>query len=270
MFIFISILIAMSTILTLSYLSKQKRTSLKQNFDSLVVLREILLLCRQHRMHTHHVLSCTHQICTNKAIDGIYDKLTLKSSQLIRNVDHQNKPMYRVFQRNLKSMHDNWQRYSTSRNQIVHGKNIRHCLFLMDEIAITWLSDSGCDDISNTYHTHWQLIFDSMEALTQLRVVIQDYHRPNGHVRIRHYCQKMSAKLNQLSMINSLILGSPKGEGSMQQLEALGRHQNKRMTEEELYQLTSDVSLLIALAYDHVLSKVAKQLYQPLPHTVTN
>ncbi|OIQ25893.1 hypothetical protein [uncultured Vibrio sp.] len=270
MYMFISILITMFIILALSKMSKLKRSSLKRKYDSLVLLREILLLCRQHRMQTHHILQCTHEIRSNKALDAVYDKLMVKSSQLVRIVNAENKPMYRVFQRNLKVMHSSWKEQSISRNQIIHGKTIRHCMFLMDEIAITWLVESGRNDVSNQYHNNWQQVFDCMELLTQLRVVIQDYHNPTGKVRINHYCQKMSSKLNQLSIICPLAMGAPTSSNAMDLLNEISTSQDSNPTEHELYQLTSDISLVIAQVYDHILSDMTKQLYHQLPAAVLN
>lgn len=60
------------------------------------------------------------------------------------------------------------------KNQRLHGKLIRHCMYLMDDVVLAWLAESGREELSDEYHMNWQQIFDAMETLTQLRLCIDD------------------------------------------------------------------------------------------------
>ncbi|WP_420340909.1 hypothetical protein [Vibrio mexicanus] len=152
----------------------------------------------------------------------------------------------------------------------MHGKIVRHCMFLMDEIAIAWLVESGRSEVSDEYHMNWQQVLDSMEVLTQLRITIQDYHCPESRARINYYCDKMIRKLNQLSFVCPLSMGSPAGTTAMHSLTEITSSHDQILSEEEFYDLTSDISLLISQTYDQILCDMTKQLYQPLPNLVTN
>ncbi len=135
----------------------------------------------------------------------------------------------------------------------------------MDEIAIAWLIESGREDISDEYHMNWQQVLDSMEVLTQLRISIQDLHYPEGMLRVKYYCDKTRRKLNQLSLISPLSIASPISSKAMHALSEINASDDILMTNEELYQLTTDISLIISQVYDQMLSDMTESLYQPLP-----
>lgn len=269
MLVLISLLCAFIVLIGLSMFSKQHHTSLQRKFDMLVLLRELLLLCRQHRTQTHLLLQSGQKESTS-TLDTVFENMMIKSNQLVAIACNDNKPMYRIFQLNMKALHKNWTAHSVARNQIVHGKIVRHCMFLMDEIAIAWLVESGRSEVSDEYHMNWQQVLDSMEVLTQLRITIQDYHCPESRARINYYCDKMIRKLNQLSFVCPLSMGSPAGTKAMHSLTEITSSHDQILSEEEFYDLTSDISLLISQTYDQILCDMTKQLYQPLPNLVTN
>ncbi|NIY82217.1 hypothetical protein [Vibrio hepatarius] len=265
MFVLISISISLIILAGLFHFSKQRQSSLKRKYEILVLLRQLLLLSRQHRSITHLILSKTDKFDMTPQLEETYDSMMAKSSELIAIAHFENKPMYRILQLKLKSLNKDWQNNSVARNQVVHGKTIRHCLFLMDEIAIAWLIESGREDLSDEYHLNWQQVLDSMEVLTQLRIAIQDCHYPEGMLRVKYYCEKMKRKLNQMSIISPLALASPVSSKSMHMLTEIGSCNEITMEVRELYLLTTDISLIISQVYDQMLSDMTESLYQPLP-----
>lgn len=265
MFVLISLVLSLAVLAVFIHLSQTQRGNLERKFEILILLRQILLLTRQHRAITHQTLS-THQRSAGQAKLGkIYDAMVVHSNKLIAQAPFENRPIYRVLQLKLKSLHADWDKQTIARNQVTHGKVVRHCMFLMDEIAIAWLIDAGREEVTDEYHLHWQQVLDSMEVLTQLRISIQELHYPEGPLRIKYYCTKTMGKLNQLSVIRPLMMASPTCLRCMSLLKGIGEQEHLELTEEELYRLTSDISLLICDVYDKILSDMTESLYQPLP-----
>ncbi len=192
MFILISVLLSFSVLISLMYLSKQRDSTFSRKYDVIVILREILLLVRQCRSHTHQSIALNKDL--SNEIQDIVTQLDIKSNQLIASSAIEYKANYRVFQLMLKSLTRDWQQRTIARNQMVHGKAIRHCLFLIDEIIITWLVEAGREDLSTEYHQNWHQVSDSMEVLTQFRISIQDINSTEGYERSKYYCNKLRQK----------------------------------------------------------------------------
>lgn len=270
MFVLLSLIVSILVLVTLFYFSKQRSTGLERKFEILVLLRQLLILSRQHRSITHQALTSQNYGMHQNKLADIYDTMMERSNQLVANAQFENKPMYRILQLKLKKLHKEWDQRSVARNQVIHGKTIRHCMFLMDEIAIAWLIESGREDISDEYHMNWQQVLDSMEVLTQLRISIQDRHYPEGILRVKYYCDKTRRKLNQLSLISPLSVASPISSKAMHTLTEINASGEIDMSNEELYQLTTDISLVISQVYDQMLSDMTESLYQPLPKVAFN
>lgn len=266
MLVVYSLIISLAVLFALFHFSRQRNTGLQRKFETLVLLRQIMLLCRQHRSITHQALTNDEVESVQPALlEDVYDSLMEHSNQLIATAQFENKPMYRILQLKLKSLHKEWGLRSIARNQVIHGKTIRHCMFLMDEIAIAWLIEAGREDVSDEYHMNWQQVLDTMEVLTQLRISIQDLSDPEGEMRIRYYCDKARRKLNQLSLVSPLSISSPISSKAMHQLTEINVSQTIHVSNNDLYQLTTDISLVISQVYDQMLSDMTESLYQPLP-----
>jgi len=270
MFVLFSLTISFVVLTTLFYFSKDRHSGLERKFEILVLLRQLLLLSRQHRAITHQALTSHHFEIHRNQLEETYHAMMERSNALIASAQFENKPMYRILQLKLKKLHDEWDQRTVARNQVMHGKTIRHCMFLMDEIAIAWLIETGREDISDEYHMNWQQVLDSMEVLTQLRISIQDLNHPEGMLRVKYYCDKARRKLNQLSLISPLSVASPVSSQAMHTLTEIYAGEEVQMTSEELYQLTTDISLIVSQVYDHMLSDMTENLYQPLPKVAFN
>jgi hypothetical protein len=84
-------------------------------------------------------------------------------------------------------------------------------------------------------------------------------------MRVKYYCDKTRRKLSQLSLISPLSVASPLSSKAMHTLTELNANNELEMTSDELYQLTTDVSLVISQVYDQMLSDMTESLYLPLP-----
>ncbi|MBC3617597.1 hypothetical protein H8R01_09685 [Vibrio metschnikovii] len=263
MFVFISMLISIAILGGLFFFAKQKESSLQRKYQLLVDLRELLYLCRQHRQATHHELMFGQD--RQQEIDHLQSAIDQTLSHLIAHAHFDNKPLYRIFQAKLTAIRHEWPDYSVARNQVAHGKAIRHCLFLIDEIVLAWLAESHRDDLSDEYHMNWQQVIDSMDSLTQLRLCIEEMGSQEGRLRLSHYSELMRRKLSQLALISPLSIASPTCSEAMHQLSELHDNPHLELDAKQFYQLTSELSLTIAQVYDQMLSEVTESLYLPLP-----
>lgn len=262
MFVLLSMIISLAILGLMFFYSKQRESSSQRKYDLIVDLRQLLALCRQHRSATHHALMFDED--RHNELNELQQALMNQSQHLIGIAHFDNKPMYRILQRKLESLTSEWQGRSVARNQIVHGKAIRHCMFLLDEVMLAWLVESGREALSDEYHINWQQIIDAMDALTQMRICIEELDTMEGQRRFTHYVATVQRKINQLSIISTLTTDAP---ACTQALEKLANWQETRqaLTSQDLYAISSALSLTIAQVYDHMLSELLESLYQPLP-----
>ncbi|TYW47865.1 hypothetical protein FY558_04815 [Vibrio cholerae] len=269
MFVTISLVLSLAILGLIYTLSQRKHSTQQRKFELLICLREVLALCRQHRSLTHQTLSQqeTHSQ-TEHDLSKLQKRLLEKSEQLIQIAHFDNKPSYRILQNSLKTVLNEWEQANVAKNQRLHGKLIRHCMYLMDDVVLAWLAESGREELSDEYHMNWQQIFDAMETLTQLRLCIDDSRNENNDLRIRHYCELMQRKLNQLALISPLTLGSPVCSSAMRQLNEITDSSGLMPESHKLYQLSTELSATIAQVYDHMLNDLVESLYHPLPQLV--
>ncbi|TKF27459.1 hypothetical protein LWM38_14570 [Vibrio kanaloae] len=265
MFVVISVGLSLLVLAALFYFSRKRQTALSHRFETLVLLRELLLLSRKHRAATHYALA--HKLSSDsiRKVNEIYDNILEVSELLQSHVSFDSRPMYRIYHLKLIAMHSDWQNRTLVRNQSIHGKTIRHSMFLMDEVMIIWLIQSEREDMSREYHMNWQQILDCMEILTKLRMCIPDMEKPDEYLRFKFYASQTHRKLNQLSMICPISSGSPVCTRAMHALTEIASSNEATRPADSMYELTSDISSVVSQVYDQVLSDITRSLYQPLP-----
>ncbi len=263
MFVLISTFLSIAILAGIYHLSAKREQQHASKYQLLTLLRDIVHLLRRHRAATHYSI----QFKKNKKseIEELNRLLSQKLNSLIESSRFENKPMYRVLQIKVEKMLEQWQDASVARNQMEHGKLIRHCLFLMDEVTIAWLAAEQRDELHDEYHMSWQSIIDNLETLTQLRICIRDFDDQVDNERSKNIASVMLRKLNQLAVIAPLSLASPVAVRSIQSLHDYVEGRITGLSEEQLYNITSDLSLTIFNTYDYVLSTVVESLYLPLP-----
>ncbi len=267
MFVIISMLISVSILGFMFYLAKQRESTLQRKYELLVDLRQVLYLCRQHRSATHHVLMFGEH--RDVEIEHLAGLLSEKTTHLISIAHFDNKPMYRVLQLKLKALIRDWSERTISRNQMIHGKAIRHCMFLMDEVMLAWLIEVNREDLSDEYHMNWQQVIDAMDALTQFRICIEEMNTPEGQTRLQHCSDILARKVNQLTMVSPLSISSPTCTKALVILSDVGKSLDSHISAEAMYQMSEDISLSIAHVYDHMLGELIETLYLPLPKLLT-
>ncbi|MGR5235720.1 hypothetical protein [Vibrio alfacsensis] len=263
MFVLISTLISVAILAGIYHLADKREKQHVRKYRLLILLRDVTGLLRRHRAVSHY--SFQEPQNHHNEIAAINQELNSKLHQLVETSRFENKPMYRVLQIKIEKLLKQWQGYSLARNQLEHGKLIRHTLFLMDEVTIAWLAVLQKDELYDEYQMNWQMVMDSLETLTQMRISIQDIHTPGGAMRIKNYASIMVRRLNQLAVISPLIIASPISTKSIQALTEHLNSEEVSLSEEALYDITSDLSLAIFNAYEQMLSDIIETLYLPLP-----
>ncbi|CAE6949798.1 hypothetical protein ACOMICROBIO_GDFFDHBD_03565 [Vibrio sp. B1REV9] len=263
MFVLISTLISVAILVGIYHLADKRAKQHARKYRLLILLRDVTYLLRRHRAVTHHTFQ-DHQN-HDEEIATINQELRGMLHQLIETSRFENKPMYRVLQIKVEKLLKQWQEHSLARNQLEHGRLIRHTLFLMDEVTIAWLAVIQREDLYNEYQMNWQTVIDNLETLTQLRISIQDIHTPDGAMRIKNYASVMIRKLNQLAVITPLSITAPMPTKSIHTLNEYINDRNHELNEDELYRITSEFSLAIFNSYEQILSDIVETIYRPLP-----
>lgn len=264
MFVLITITLSAGILFVMYYSSKHRHANSKRKYELVSDLRALVSLCRQHRSLSHPILMYgkpkSHQI------EQLEDKILCLVQKLVDNAHFDNKPIYRILQTKLSLLIDRWESMSVSQNQMAHGRSIRHCLLLIDEVVLAWLIEAQKADLSDKYNQNWQQIIDSLETLTQFRIAIPDMNgSQSGLSRIQLYASSMHRRLNQLALISPLAIASPTCSIVCKQLEEISEGREITFTQEQLYALSTDASLIIFNSYDFLLSDIAETIYEPLP-----
>ncbi len=263
MFVLISTLISVAILVGIDHLADKRAKQHARKYRLLILLRDVTYLLRRHRAVTHHALQ--DQQPHDNEIAAINQELNSILHQLVETSRVENKPMYRVLQIKVEKLLKQWQEHSLARNQLEHGKLIRHTLFLMDEVTIAWFAVVQREDLYNEYQMNWQTVMDNLETLTQLRISIQDIHTPDGVMRIKNYASVMTRKLNQLVAITPLSITAPTPIKSIHTLNEYIDGRVQTLNEEDLYNITSEFSLAIFHSYEQILSDIVETIYRPLP-----
>ncbi|WP_413284080.1 hypothetical protein [Vibrio sp. MA40-2] len=266
MIVLIAILLSV-LILGLMYWSSQSRdASFQRKYEMVSDLRTLVTLCRQHRSASHHILQQNNP--RSDEIDLIEQKMMSTCESVISQAHFDNKPIYRILQSKLKKLVSEWETLTVSQNQMSHGRAIRHCLFLIDEVVLAWLIEAQKTELSDEYNLKWQQIIDSLEALTQFRLTIQDADDKNGFSRLQLHSATVTRRLNQLALISPIAVASPACSLVCKQLEELSDSAELDFTNDQLYKMSTDASLVIFNCYDCILTELAENIYEPLPKLV--
>lgn len=226
-------------------------------------LREIVQLTRQHRTATH--LCLLYKQIHSSELTHAQHEIMAKCQALIDLVPNDNKPLYRILLNQYQTLFNSWREQSIARNQLIHGKLIRHSLYLIDENTVAWLSECERDELIDEYHCHWQVVVENLEALTQLRITLQEVHQPLGMERFQFSADRMLRRLNQLSLVSPLSIASPLGCELAKTLENYSQGKVSKVSKVEVYELTSRISAIVFECYDCMLDEMIESLYLPLP-----
>lgn len=263
MFVLFAILISTAILGLMYHISKEREYNYQKRHQQISDLRQLVHYCRRHRAESHNAL--VYGVAANQQLSDLESAMTALCSKLIDNTSFDSKPVYRILEKRILKLLDGWQDKNVYQNQMQHGRTIRHCLFLIDELILTWLAERPDEGVSIDYNSRWQRILDSMETLTQFRIAIIDMDSDTGYQRLINQAGILHRRLNQLSAFTPLAAASPATSSVLEQLRLLAEGDQESLSAEQLYRLSSAISLLIFSSYDSILERVTETFYQPLP-----
>ncbi|WED22649.1 hypothetical protein L3Q72_04415 [Vibrio sp. JC009] len=263
MFVVLAILLSAAILGFMYHISQVNESGFRRKYELITELRDLVDFCRLHRAESHKVLAFNQK--SEQQIEHIETSLLTISKQLIESASYENKSIYRILQTRIKKMLDEWRYISISQNQMVHGKTIRHCLFLIDEIVLTWLIEKHRSDLSDEYNLNWQQIIDTLEALTRFRIAIQDIGTEVGSSRLEGCAAILLRKVYQLEIIDPLATENTETNKVCEQLRRIASPGRVKFTDEQLYTISSDISLIVFNTYDQMLESITNTIYEPLP-----
>ncbi|UPQ88945.1 hypothetical protein [Vibrio sinaloensis] len=258
------LLISTLAIIVVYYL-RQKDDTVGTEYENLVQLGLVLQLCLKHRNLSHRALTKEITQAQISELKQVFTQSLEISETVTGNATPANRPTHRTFQTKLKAMHYDWQQREVSRNQVIHSQTIRQCMYLLDETTNEWLKKTEQETLIEQYHQHWQHVFDSMEALNELRLAIFDDRTASYAQRVQSSSDKMKRKIEQLVTISPSRLATPNTALSIEKLNGIAREKHLNLSQDELCDLTTDISSTIIQSFQHVLYDVSDQLCRPIP-----
>ncbi|MGF1698878.1 hypothetical protein L4D09_00975 [Photobacterium makurazakiensis] len=269
-YLIISIIITITIISAWVYHVRLQRHQLNSRFNQIIGLRQLIHLLRFHRRQTHH------QLC-NAPHAHLYQPALAESmaiQSLIRSLlsqaEHNNKPMYRLLMQQISKLLDEWPHYSIQRNQTIHGKTIRHVLYLIDDTITQTLIAADKDTIFKQYQSVWPITLNAIDSLSRFRYTIHYYSNHsdkdimerelNLHLKILHRRLKQIA-IPYTEVIELQILEELTAQFNQIDL----RHPETIKVESELYLFSLQVSDVLFQFYDHVLSEIGRELSIKMP-----
>ncbi len=238
-----------------------------RKYQLICELRNLIELLREHRALSHtHLCICDippHQIkeLKNRILDTI--------NALLIQADMEKKPMLRLLRKQVRLLLAHWPEMSPNRNQMSHGKSIRVCLYIIDELTLSWLIESEKIELSERYSSQWNHIIDSLDALTRFQIAYSEYQddNPDALDRVELRARLLQRKLSQLGLIAPLSVSAPSSATAVRWLDELIERQGgleKANHQQTLVQCEA-LSLVIFRVYDQMLLDVGEELSHPLP-----
>ncbi|GAM57860.1 hypothetical protein JCM19231_4125 [Vibrio ishigakensis] len=267
MFIVISASLCALLVVTLLVRHGQQVRQSDRKYQLICELRNLIELLREHRTlaHTHLCVCDIPPSQCNELKHRIVDTI----SALLSNAEMSKRPMLRLLRKQVRILLGNWPEMTPSRSQMSHSKSIRVCLYLIDEMTLSWLIESEKYDLSERYSAQWNHIIDSLDALTRFQIAFADYldDNPKALDRVTLKARLLQRKLNQLGLIAPLTVSAPSSATAMRWLDEVVDSNGglQRLTQQEVMNECEALSLVIFRVYDHMLLDVGEELSHPLP-----
>ncbi|MGF1679905.1 hypothetical protein [Photobacterium minamisatsumaniensis] len=269
LYLILSIIITITAISAWAYHVKLRRQQLNSRFNQIIGLRQLIHLLRFHRRQTHLQLCNTPH---NQNQPALAESMAIQSliRSLLNQAEHNNKPMYRLLMQRISKLLDEWPSYSIPRNQTIHGKTIRHVLYLIDDTITQTLIAADKDAIFKQYQSVWPITLNAIDSLSRFRYTIHYYsgnsdkeimeRELNLHLKILH------RRLKQIAIPYTEVIELQILEELTVQFNRIDlRHSEATKVESELYLFSLQVSDVLFQFYDHVLSEIGRELSIKMP-----
>ncbi|MGF1757335.1 hypothetical protein L4D76_05140 [Photobacterium sagamiensis] len=250
----------------IAWQSNQRNNLLQARFDQVIGLRQLIYLLRFHRRQSHQCLlninsSELKELNEAKAIKALMRTLVSQAEQT-------HKPMHRILRQRINSLLNEWFHYSVRRNQAVHGKAIRHVLYLIDDLISQSLLAAGKEQLFNQYQAVWPITLNAIDSLSRFRHTIENYNVDNSGAKreLKLHIQIIQRRLGQLS----LLMHQTPPVFMLEELQADFDKINLNapyvmVTKQSLYQLSLRISDTIFILFDLMLGDIANDISVRFP-----
>ncbi|WP_240152847.1 hypothetical protein [Photobacterium alginatilyticum] len=251
-----------------TYHVRQSNSLLQNRFNQVIGLRQLIHLLRFHRRQTHQLLSSSGTFLGKE--QPLNESLAIQSllRTLISQAEHSQKPMYRILMKRITSLLDEWPRYSLQRNQAVHGKAIRHVLYLIDDTITQSLLAADKEHVFQQYQSTWPVTLNAIDSLSRFRHTIHSYH-PNSTAIKRElglHTQILRRRLGQMTVRSSNPAPPLIIEALFEQFDKIDLdNPDPGLVKEQLYHFSLQVSEAIFNLFDLVLGDIGKEVSIRLP-----
>lgn len=251
-----------------TYRSKQSHLLMQSRFNQVIGLRQLIHLLRFHRRQTHEVLNSAgldtliHQpLNESMAIQSLL-------RALLNQAEKAHKPMYRILMKRLSVLLDEWPRYSIQRNQAVHGKVIRHVMYLIDDTVTQSLLTADKEQLFKRYQSVWPITLNAIDSLSRFRNAIHHYTPDNATTKreITLHIQILRRRLNQMTLCNSEPVPPIIIESLFEQFDDIKLdNPDTAQTKAQLYEFSLQLSDTLFNLFDLVLCDIGKEISIRLP-----
>lgn len=273
MWLIIAAIISLLTIGYITWKTKKNNAQLQLQFDQIMQLRQLIQFIRYHRRYCHQKIVNNNK--SNNFHESVKNKRhTLKQtlSMLIHQADTNHKPMFRILRQEIQRLFADYHSYSLQRSQAVHGRIIRHIMYLIDDVISSSLLTAEKDATFEHYQAAWPVTLNALDNLNRFRWTIEHYPlESKSYTReLEMHVKMIQRRLGQISMISQQTPPVWPIEKLMQNfLEIKFNNQDKNKLKEDLYLYSIQISDTIFQFFDLIINDIADDLPITIPNITT-
>jgi hypothetical protein len=246
--------------------ARENKFLLQARFDQVIGLRQLIFLLRFHRRESHQYLSQTNQ----SEVTQLNEVLAIKSLMKILSsqADQAHKPMYRILTKQINTLLLEWSSYSVRRNQAVHGKVIRHVLYLIDDVITQSLLAADKETLFKTYQKAWPITLNAIDSLSRFRYAIDSYTlgKNASERELRVHISVIQRRLGQVALLVSQPPPAFIIDGLMLEFDSTNlQTRDLEKVKDDLYQLSLKTSDTIFNLFDMILADIATDISVRFP-----
>lgn len=243
---------------------QKNNNQLKMQFEQIMMLRQLIEFIRYHRRFCHQKL--VHPSKNVEFDESVNVKTHIMKetlTALIHQAESNHKPMFRILRKEIQSLLTECHEYNLQRSQAVHGRIIRHIMYLIDDVMSMALLNSEKKHAFKQYQTAWPIILNSLDNLQRFRWMIEHYPIKSS---IYQRDLKINIKMIQrrLGQIQMLSLQHPPTWPIEKLLTNFQAHSfethDEKGLREGLYGYSFQVSDTIFQYFDLILADIADEL----------
>ncbi|WP_318506320.1 hypothetical protein [Photobacterium leiognathi] len=244
--------------------AQKDNNQLKKQFEQIMMLRQLIEFIRYHRRFCHQKLA--HPNINVEFDESVNVKTHIMKetlTALIHLADSNHKPMFRILRKEIQTLLTECQEYTLQRSQAIHGRIIRHIMYLIDDVVSSALLTSEKDHAFEHYQAAWPIILNSLDNLHRFRWTIDHYPiKSNIYQReLKIHIKMIQRRLGQIQMLSQQQPPTWPIEKLLPNFLALSfETPDEKGLKEGLYRCSFQISDTIFQYFDLILADIADEL----------